>query len=136
MAKIAEKVLIAEGCRTSAQRLIAVLQSEGISDIQVVQSGVKALVLAEQDAYDLVILGNNLDELCGMEVSVKLRDFEGYDEVPVISLLSSSTMEDIKQVRAASFDGWMAKPLDYPKVVKFLGAISYFHSKKGANIGW
>ena len=102
------RVLLAEDNSVSQvvlQRHIRMLGAQ----VEVVDSGPKALARARETPFDVLILDFQMPGLSGLEVSRQLRR-AGYD-LPIIGLTASALPEDEAAARAAHMDAYATKPI-------------------------
>jgi len=102
------RVLLAEDNSVSQvvlQRHIRMLGGQ----VEVVDSGPKALKRARETPFDVLILDFHMPGLSGLEVSRRLRR-AGYN-LPIIGLTASALPEDEAAARAAHMDAYATKPI-------------------------
>lgn len=78
------------------------------------------LALAQAHRPDLILLDINLPGMSGYEVRKRLRADPRLAAVPVVAITASAMPADVRRVRAAGFDGYLAKPLDIARFLDLL----------------
>jgi DNA-binding response OmpR family regulator len=115
----AGKVLVVDDDRDTQILLRQVLSNLGI-DVRTTASGRRALELAQQDKFDLVLLDLKLPGgMDGYQVLTQLKQNEQTAAIPVIVLTGSLTTEEIKRrkVLALGADRFMTKPFEINDLV-------------------
>ena len=69
--------------------------------------------LALQPQPDVIFLDIHMKPSSGFEMIEMLRDSRQFEGVPVIAMTASVMNEEVQQLKAAGFDGCLAKPLDF-----------------------
>ena len=105
-------ILVAEDNELSAQVLEQFLWRRG-HRVQLTNNGREALALAEQGAFDLLLLDIHMPELDGFQVVRAVREQEQSTEghLPVIALTARSRKEDRERCLAAGMDDFLTKPI-------------------------
>ena len=84
------KFLIAEDTKTIRELVIATLESQGHEVISG-ENGSIALQLAQENQVDMVISDVNMPELSGISLVSKLRQIEGYKDIPIVMLTTENS---------------------------------------------
>jgi CheY-like chemotaxis protein len=61
---------------------------------------------------DIIFLDIHVEPLNGFEMLALLREQESFKTVPIVALTASVMNEEVQQLRAAGFNGCLAKPVD------------------------
>lgn len=80
--------------------------------VAVAPSGVHAFVSIGKKMPDLILLDYEMPEMNGKEVLLKIREQEGYEDVPVVFLTSMDTREIVIELLALQPAGYILKPVD------------------------
>ena len=72
----------------------------------------EGLEMARRQRFDLVTLDLIMPKLSGYEVCERLRQIEGYADVPVVMLTAKSTEADRQRGMAAGATEFFPKPID------------------------
>ncbi len=93
-----------------AKGLMAPLQMQ----IDVADSGSKALSMVQEKKYDLVLMDHLMPVMDGVETTKRLKQMEGsyYQELPVIALTASAMKSEQQMFYEAGMKGFVAKPID------------------------
>ncbi len=100
-------------------------------EIDSVSNGEMALKQAENEKYDLILvdinLGNGID---GFEASKKIREIEGYDEVPIIALTTNDYNYVREQCIESKMNAYIQKPFDKSYLLGTIQEINKHIAKK------
>jgi CheY-like chemotaxis protein len=109
------RILVAEDNDFNADLLKQLLVRRG-HDVRSASDGRKALTLAAEEDFDLMLLDVHMPELDGFQVIRAVRDRERSTSghLPVIALTARSRPEDREQCLAAGMDDFLAKPIQAP----------------------
>jgi two-component system, sensor histidine kinase and response regulator len=107
------RVLVAEDNALNITLLKALLERRGYS-VEFAHDGRRAVELAIEGGFDLVLLDLHLPELDGFEVARRIREHEaGTDRhLPIIALTARSSGRDRERCLAAGMDEFLAKPIE------------------------
>ena len=75
-------------------------------------NGVDGLRIAREKAPDLILIDINLPEVDGYEVTTRLRQMEGLNNVPIVALTANVLKGDRERSLEAGCDGYIQKPID------------------------
>ena len=75
------------------------------------------LELAQAAPPDLVLLDIQLPGIDGFEVLRRLRAASATQAVPVVAVSANAMRNDIERARAAGFDGYLTKPIDFERLL-------------------
>jgi two-component system, sensor histidine kinase and response regulator len=105
-------ILVAEDDEFSAKLIEHLLARRG-NTVRLASNGREALALAEEGAFDLLILDVQMPELDGFQVVQSLRERERSTggHLPVIALTAHSRNEDRERCLAAGMDDFLTKPV-------------------------
>ena len=108
-------ILVAEDSEVNVELLEQLLGRRG-HQVHVAGNGRKALELAAQQAFDLLLLDVHMPELDGFQVAQAVREREGAvgGHLPIIALTARSRKEDRQRCLAAGMDDFLAKPIQAP----------------------
>jgi len=108
-------ILVAEDNDFNSQLLEQLLLQRG-HRVQLANNGQKALSLALEGAYDLLLLDVHMPQLDGFRVIHAIRERESRragmgGHLPVIALTARARKEDRERCLAAGMDDFLAKPI-------------------------
>ncbi len=94
--------------------------------VDVADTGEKAVEMARENPYDLIVLDIVLPYLTGFEVLERLRSFEETKNTKVIMFTNLNSQEDIERARELGVEEFMVKAYFTPtevveKIKKILG---------------
>ena len=106
---------MAEDNDFNAQLLEQLLVRRG-HRVRLASDGRKALSLAEEGAFDLLLLDVHMPELDGFQViqAIRERERSAGGHLPVVALTARSRKEDREHCLAAGMDDFLAKPIQAP----------------------
>jgi CheY-like chemotaxis protein len=76
-----------------------------------------------QPPPDVIFLDIHMKPHTGFEMIEMLRESRQFEGVPVIAMTASVMNEEVQQLKAAGFDGCLAKPLDFDTFPEMLQRI-------------
>ncbi|MEO8848851.1 MAG: PAS domain-containing protein [Casimicrobiaceae bacterium] len=106
------RVLIVDDNVDAAESLAAVLRFDG-HDVRCVHTADEALAQLGAAAPDVVLLDIGLPQMDGYEVARRMRMLPACSGVRLVALTGYSQPEDRERARAAGFDRFVVKPLDF-----------------------
>jgi len=74
--------------------------------------GAKALEIAKNSHFDLILLDIQLPSMDGYSVASALRELESTYHIPIIAVTSYAMVGDKEKAVAAGCDGYIEKPID------------------------
>lgn len=104
-----EKILIVDDDVDSLKLIGLMLQRQGYS-VVAANSGAQALVKAESELPDLIILDVMMPDMNGLEVSRRLRANSGTDKIPIIMFTAKTLIDDKVKGFEAGADDYLTKP--------------------------
>ncbi len=106
------RVLVAEDDEFNAQLLEKVMGRQG-HGVRFANNGREALALAEEGAFDLLLLDIHMPELDGFQVAEAIRERERTvgGHLPIIALTARLRREDRERCLAAGMDDFLTKPV-------------------------
>lgn len=109
-------VLVADDCELTRRIVARVLSGEGHSVVEAAD-GHRALQLASEQCFDLVMLDVDMPKVSGLEVAQLLRSREGDDERPRTILGMTGWSADRDVCLEAGMNAWLGKPLSPGKLL-------------------
>lgn len=123
-------VLIVEDNKTNQLLLSIILEEAGISH-EIAEDGVIAVERYRQNAFDLILMDENMPNLNGIGATKQIRQIEADNKapgVPIIAVTANALKEDEQRFKAAGMDGYISKPFEE----KALLAVLRKHLKRSA----
>ena len=78
------------------------------------ESGLSALALVEQSAFDLILLDVEMPGMSGLDVLSKLRYRHSRTELPVIMVTARTAGDDVVEALVFGANDYVTKPIDFP----------------------
>ncbi len=76
-----------------------------------VTNGVDAVLSCEKETFDIVLMDVQMPELDGIEATKRIRQIEGYQEVPIIGITAGNVLGERERCLASGMSGFLAKPI-------------------------
>jgi len=115
---LAKRILFAED-----DRLVLATISKGLRDagyeVSTAESGETALLLAEQQPFDLALLDIRMPGLSGIETAQRLRDEQG---IPAMFLSAYGERQLVEQAATSGGLGYVVKPVDVDQLIPAIEA--------------
>ncbi|MBZ5675175.1 MAG: response regulator [Acidobacteriia bacterium] len=96
-----------------------------LKNVDCVASGREALEAAARKHYDLVLMDLQMPDINGLEAALRIRQMEGYRDVPILALTASCSDQVREQCRAIGMKAFLSKPIDanelWSAVSRYLG---------------
>lgn len=118
----APKLLLVEDDLALAELLEYRFESEGY-DVRVTADGEEALVMAAEDAPDLVILDWMIESVSGIEVCRRLRREKSTAHVPIIMLTARESEDDRVRGLETGADDYVTKPFSPRELLARVSAV-------------
>ncbi len=105
------KILAVDDMRSMRDLVKSVLEKRG-HQVDIHESGDKALEYAKSNQVDLVITDINMPEMSGLDLIGELRKLPSYSNIPILMLTTESTDDKKQQARTLGANGWIQKPFN------------------------
>lgn len=109
------KVIVAEDNPINRMVIDKLLQKLPIDHL-IVENGQELVNEVERQSYDLIITDIQMPVMDGFEAAALIRTKGSMDRVPIIALTAAAFEDDIKRMRQAGMDDYVAKPIDQDKL--------------------
>jgi len=117
-------LLLAEDDPVNQEVMRELLVGELGLSVDVAGDGAQAVALAEQKAYDLILMDMQMPVCDGLEATQRIRALAGHAATPIIALTANAFSEDRTRCLAAGMDDFLAKPVNpsllYAKLLDYL----------------
>jgi two-component system CheB/CheR fusion protein len=123
------RLLVVNDTPDSIEMMRSLLEIEGAS-VTAVLSGAEALEAAEHSDFELLISDISMPGMDGYELIRRLREQEGFSDIPAIAITGFGRDEDIYLARAAGFTTHLTKPLDFGVFLKIVNAALHRRNRK------
>jgi chemotaxis protein histidine kinase CheA len=118
---LAGRALVVDDSRAMREAMTSMLGSEGWI-VDVAEDGGRALQLARQQRYDLVVTDLEMPELGGFEFIARLRSDDRLKATPVVVITSRASPEHRRRARDLGVRALVAKPITRRKLLEALAA--------------
>jgi chemosensory pili system protein ChpA (sensor histidine kinase/response regulator) len=118
---LAGRALVVDDSRAIREAMTSMLGSEGWI-VDVAEDGGRALVLARQQHYDLVVTDLEMPELGGFDFIARLRSDDRLSATPVVVITSRASPEHRRRARDLGVRALVAKPITRRKLLEALAA--------------
>jgi two-component system cell cycle response regulator DivK len=105
------KVLYIEDNVENRTLVKRVLEVEGYVVLEA-DDGIQGLRIVREEAPDLILMDINLPEVDGYEITIRLRQMEGLNNIPIVALTANVLKGDRERSLDAGCDGYIQKPID------------------------
>jgi two-component system cell cycle response regulator DivK len=105
------KVLYIEDNVENRTLVKRVLEVEGYVVLEA-DDGIDGLRVVREEAPDLILIDINLPEIDGYEITTRLRQMEGLNNIPIVALTANVLKGDRERSLDAGCDGYIQKPID------------------------
>ncbi|MCE5337019.1 MAG: response regulator [Desulfobacteraceae bacterium] len=121
-------VLLAEDNHLNQKFAVAMLQSLGMEDIDVVANGQEALDALEHKSYSLILMDCQMPGMDGYEATKRIRRNESRSmaegvmtRIPIVALTAHAMERDRETCIAAGMDDYLSKPFNSRQMRALLG---------------
>jgi chemosensory pili system protein ChpA (sensor histidine kinase/response regulator) len=118
---LAGRALVVDDSRAIREAMTSMLGSEGWI-VDVAEDGGRALQLARQQRYDLVVTDLEMPELGGFDLIARLRGDDRLKATPVVVITSRASPEHRRRARDLGVRALVAKPITRRKLLEALAA--------------
>jgi CheY-like chemotaxis protein len=112
-----ERILIVEDNPLNAKLLRDVLGAQGyeVAEATTAEDG---LTIARRDRPGLILMDIQLPGMNGIEALGELKKDTATRDIPVIAVTASAMPMERKEILAAGFDGYQAKPISVKEILQ------------------
>ena len=118
---LAGRALVADDSRAIREAMTSMLGSEGWI-VDVAEDGARALQMARQLRYDLLVTDLEMPELSGFDLIARLRRDERLKSLPIVVITSRASPENRRRARDLGVRALVAKPITRRKLLEALAA--------------
>ncbi len=110
------KILIVDDSVSMRQMVTFTLEGVG-HEVDQAEDGVQALEMAKAQQYEMVLTDVNMPNLDGIEMTRQMRQVEGYQFLPILTLTTEAADDKKMAGRDAGATGWIVKPFSPDKLL-------------------
>ena len=114
-------ILVVEDNPANMKLAVFLLQSAGHIVLAATSAEV-GLTLARAEKPHLILMDIQLPGMDGLAAIAQLRQDDATRAIPVIALTALAMKGDEERIRAAGFDGYIAKPINYQEFLATVAA--------------
>ena len=112
-------ILVVDDSPVLLKKLSSILAGpQGGYEVTTAEGGDVALLLCENNSYDLVVTDVNMPNFDGFELVRRLRKQEEYSKTPIIIATTRSAEEDRLLAQELGVEVWMVKPVQEGALLK------------------
>jgi CheY-like chemotaxis protein len=113
------RILLAEDNQVN-RRLVELLMSRQGHEVVSVENGRKAVELAKQEHFDLILMDVQMPDMDGLEATRQIRALERAvgGHRPILALTANAMRGDEEVCRQAGMDGYIPKPFEAEKLLR------------------
>lgn len=115
------KILIVEDNPVNMKLAVILLKSANYTVLSATDAEA-ALSLARSERLDLILMDVQLPGMDGLQAVALLKRDEATRAIPVIALTALAMKGDEERIRAAGYDGYIAKPIRRQKFLETIAA--------------
>ncbi|QKJ88463.1 two-component sensor histidine kinase BarA [Paramixta manurensis] len=101
-------------------KLIGALLEEQVETILLCDSGEKALLLARENALDIILMDIQMPEIDGLRASEMIRQLPQHANTPIVAVTAHAIDGEREQLMKAGMNDFLAKPIDEVKLSHLL----------------
>jgi CheY-like chemotaxis protein len=116
------RILLVEDNDMNRDMLSRRLQRRG-HEVLMAADGMQAILMAESEAPDLILLDMSLPLIDGWEAARRLKASPNTARVPIVALTAHAMAGDREKALAAGCDEYATKPVDFPLLTAKIDAI-------------
>ena len=116
------RILLVEDNDMNRDMMSRRLQRKGY-EVLMAADGMQAILMAESETPDLILLDMSLPVIDGWEAARRLKSSPATSAVPIIALTAHAMAGDREKALAAGCDDYDAKPVDFPQLVAKIEAL-------------
>jgi CheY-like chemotaxis protein len=115
------KILVAEDVELNQYLARHMIESWGF-EVDIAVNGKEALVLVQQNSYDLVLMDIQMPEMDGVEATKQIRQLEDTIKagIPIVALTANALKGDRERFLAAGMNDYLPKPFNEPNLFRII----------------
>jgi PAS domain S-box-containing protein len=118
------RILLVEDNPANQKLATYILQDRGHL-VEMAGDGQEAVVLTEQNRYDVILMDVQMPEMNGLEATAAIRKREGAGRrVPIIAMTAHAMKSDREQCLAAGMDAYLSKPINGHEMIALVETLA------------
>jgi CheY-like chemotaxis protein len=115
------KILVAEDVELNQYLARHMMEAWGF-EVDIAVNGREALLLVQQNQYDLVLMDIQMPEMDGMEATRQIRSLvdTGKAAIPIVALTANALKGDRERFLAVGMNDYLAKPFTEPNLFQII----------------
>lgn len=105
------KILAVDDTQVNLQLLTHWLTPHGLN-VFLANSGRKAISMAKEQQFDLILMDIQMPEMDGLETTQHLRALDAYKETPIVALTAHALGSEQDNILASGMNAYLTKPVD------------------------
>ncbi|REG86915.1 ATP-binding protein [Marinomonas pollencensis] len=105
------KILAVDDTQINLQLLSHWLTPHGL-EIFLARSGQKAIDMAKEQQFDLILMDIQMPEMDGLETTQHLRSLATYKDTPIVALTAHALGSEQDRILASGMNAYLSKPVD------------------------
>ena len=105
------KILAVDDTKINLQLLTHWLAPHGL-DVFLASSGQKAIDVAKEQQFDLILMDIQMPEMDGLETTQHLRELDTYKDTPIVALTAHALGSEQESILASGMNAYLSKPVD------------------------
>ena len=116
-----KRILIVEDNDLSLMLLNDLLAVQGY-EIFKISEGLEAINLARDKQPDLILMDIKLPDICGLDVTRRLKQDDLTKSIPIIAVTAFATPGDETKALESGCDGYITKPVAIQSLLRTIGS--------------
>ena len=107
----------------SMRHMVSLTLTEADYNVTVAEDGVQGLDKAKLSQFDLIITDVNMPNMDGLTLVREIRALDSYRFTPLLVLTTEGGDDKKAEGNAAGATGWIVKPFDPDKLLRFVSRV-------------